>query len=106
MSYARELLRQGKAYLCFETAEELADIRKRQQETKVPPGYYGNWAIWRDATAEQVQAKLAEGAPYVVRFRSPGIPGRRAAFDEATRGKPSAQASDNAGVIPNTSGHA
>jgi len=99
MSYARELLRQGKAYLCFETAEELADIRKRQQETKVPPGYYGNWAIWRDATAEQVQAKLAEGAPYVVRFRSPGIPGRRVEFDEAIRGKLSAEANYNDVVI-------
>src|SRR5258706_15506768 len=91
MSYARELLRQGKAYLCFETAEELADIRKRQQETKVPSGYYGNWAIWRDATAEQVQAKLAEGAPYVVRFRSPGIRGRRVRVGEALRGQTSPQ---------------
>ncbi len=31
MSYARELLRQGKAYLCFATAEELAEMRKQQQ---------------------------------------------------------------------------
>ena len=31
MTYARELLRQGKAYLCFATAEELAEMRKRQQ---------------------------------------------------------------------------
>src|SRR5262249_8219616 len=41
MSYARELLRRDKAYLCFATAEELADIRRQQQEAKVPPGYYG-----------------------------------------------------------------
>ncbi len=38
MSYARELLRQGKAYLCFATGEELARIRTRQQAAKVPPG--------------------------------------------------------------------
>src|SRR5215472_18787177 len=87
MSYARELLRRDKAYLCFATAEELADIRRQQQEAKVPPGYYGRWAIWRDATADQVQAKLAAGAPYVVRFRSPGNPGRRVEFTEAIRGK-------------------
>src|SRR5260370_29176924 len=92
MRYVRALLREGKAFLCFETAEELADIRKRQQETKVPPGYYGNWAIWRDATAEQVQAKVAEGAPYVVRFRSPGIPGRRVPCSVTHRSKLSAAA--------------
>src|SRR5258708_23024720 len=87
MSYARELLRQDRAYLCFATADELADNRKRQQAAKVPPGYYGRWAIWRDATAEQVQAKLAEGAPYVVRFRSPRILGRRAPAGAAVRGR-------------------
>ena len=99
MSYARELLRQGKAYLCFATAGELAEMRKRQQEAKVPPGYYGRWAIWRDATPEQVQAKLAEGAPYVVRFRSPGVPGRRVEFDETIRGRMSAEDNYNDVVI-------
>jgi glutamyl-tRNA synthetase len=99
MSYARQLLRQGKAYLCFATAEELADIRRQQQAAKVPPGYYGRWAIWRDATDEQVQAKLAEGAPYVVRFRSPGNPGRRAEFTEAIRGKLAAEDNYNDVVI-------
>src|SRR5262245_60015489 len=99
MSYARELLRQGKAYLCFATAEELADMRRQQQEAQVPPGYYGRWAIWRDATAEQVRAKIAEGAPYVIRFRSPGILGRRVEFDEAIRGRLSAEDNYNDLVI-------
>jgi glutamyl-tRNA synthetase len=106
MSYARELLRQGKAYLCFATAEELAEMRKQQQQAKVPPGYYGRWAIWRDATAEQVKAKLAEGAPYVVRFRSPGTPGRRVEFDETIRGRMSAEDNYNDVVILKSSQHA
>jgi glutamyl-tRNA synthetase len=106
MSYARELLRQGKAYLCFATAQELAAMRKQQQESKVPPGYYGRWAIWRDATPEQVQAKLAEGAPYVVRFRSPGTPGRRVEFDETIRGRMSAEDNYNDVVILKSSQHA
>ena len=99
MTYARDLLRQGKAYLCFATSAELAEMRKRQQEEKVPPGYYGRWAIWRDATPEQVQAKLDEGTPYVVRFRSPGIPGRRVEFDETIRGRLSAEDNYNDAVI-------
>jgi glutamyl-tRNA synthetase len=106
MSYARELLRQGKAYLCFATAEELADIRKQQQDAKVPTGYYGRWAIWRDATADQVRAKIAEGAPYVVRFRSPGIMGRRVEFDEAIRGRLSAEDNYNDVVILKSSANA
>jgi glutamyl-tRNA synthetase len=106
MSYARELLRQGKAYLCFATAEELADIRRRQQEAKVPPGYYGRWAIWRDATAEQVRAKLTEDAPYVIRFRSPGVLGRRVEFDEAIRGRLSAEDNYNDVVILKSSASA
>jgi glutamyl-tRNA synthetase len=99
VSYARELLRQGKAYLCFATTEELADMRKRQQAAKVPPGYYGQWAMWRDATPGQVQAKLAEGAPFAIRFRSPGVPGRRVEFDEAIRGRLAAEDNYNDVVI-------
>jgi glutamyl-tRNA synthetase len=106
MTYARELLRQGKAYLCFATAEELAEMRKRQQAAKVPPGYYGRWALWRDAAPEQVQAKLAEGAPYVVRFRSPGTPGRRVEFEETIRGRMSAEDNYNDVVILKSSQHA
>lgn len=99
LSYARDLLRENKAYLCFATAEELAGIRKRQQEAKLPPGYYGEWAIWRDATDEQVQAKLEDGAPFVVRFRSPGVPGQRVEFTEAIRGRLSTEDNYNDVVI-------
>jgi glutamyl-tRNA synthetase len=99
ISYAREMLRQGKAYLCFATPEELAEIRKKQEAAKLPPGYYGDWAIWRDAPAEQVQAKLDAGVPYVVRFRSPGVPGQRVEFDEAIRGRLSAEDNYNDVVI-------
>jgi glutamyl-tRNA synthetase len=98
-SYARQLLREGKAYLCFDTAEELAGMRKRQDAAKVPPGYYGEWATWRDATDDQVQAKLDAGAPYVVRFRSPGNPGRRVQFSEVIRGELSAEDNYNDVVI-------
>ncbi|MFF4574667.1 glutamate--tRNA ligase [Streptomyces sp. NPDC001410] len=87
LSYARALLRTGQAYLCFATQEELADIRQRQEDAKVPTGYYGDWAIWRDADPAEVAAKLAEGAPYVVRFRSPALRGARRSFTDAIRGR-------------------
>ncbi len=99
LTYVRELLRSGDAYLCFATKEELADITARQQATKLPTGYYGRWAIWRDKTAEDVQAALDEGRPYVVRFRSPGKAGERTSFVDAIRGPLEHDANRNDVVI-------
>jgi glutamyl-tRNA synthetase len=87
LTYARELLREGNAYLCFATEEELADIRRRQEASKIPTGYYGGWAIWRDRDDADVRAKLDEGAPYVIRFRSPAEVNSRAVFTDAIRGR-------------------
>ncbi|HEX6522894.1 MAG TPA: glutamate--tRNA ligase family protein [Streptosporangiaceae bacterium] len=87
LTYVRELLRQDKAYLCFATREELADIGERQRRAGAMPGYYGQWAIWRDASPDQVTAKLEAGEPYVVRFRSPGMAGVRVSFTDAIRGE-------------------
>ncbi len=85
-TFARELMRRGLAYPCFATAEELERLSERQQATKVAPGYYGEWAIWRDADPERVRAALAEGRPYVVRFRAPDEPGR-ITFTDLIRGE-------------------
>jgi glutamyl-tRNA synthetase len=98
-SYARELLRQGKAYPCFATKEDLAEITAKQKATGALPGYYGDWAIWRDAPEEQVRERLAKGDPYVVRFRSPGVGGKRVSFTDAIRGELSADDNRNDIVI-------
>src|SRR6266487_2096897 len=103
LSYARQLLRSGQAYLCFATAAELADIRRRQQETKTPTGYYGRWAVWREASDADVRAKLEQGAPYVVRFASPGRTDARAQYTDAIRGELSAQDNFNDVVIMKSS---
>ena len=100
LTYARELLRQGKAYLCFATKDELADITARQQAAKIPTGYYGPWAIWRDADPAAVRVKLTEGAPYVVRFRAPdNAAGQRVRFADAIRGELEHEANRNDTVI-------
>ena len=99
LTYAREMLRSGKAYLCFATSEELGEIRARQQLAKLPTGYYGDWAIWRDADVAAVRQNLAKGMPYVVRFRSPGRTGQRASFTDAIRGELSMEANYNDAVI-------
>jgi glutamyl-tRNA synthetase len=87
LTYVRELMRQGKAYPCFETKEQGKARVARQRATGALPGYYGEWAIWRDAAEEEVRERLAAGAPYVVRFRSPGTGGHRVSFTDAIRGE-------------------
>jgi len=106
LTYVRELLRQAKAYLCFATEADLADIRRRQEAAKVPTGYYGDWAIWRDADPAAVGAKLNEGVPYVVRFRSPGETGARVSFVDAIRGTLEHEANRNDAVILKSSANA
>jgi glutamyl-tRNA synthetase len=87
LTYVRELLRQGRAYPCFATRQDLEEIAARQRAAGALPGYYGKWAIWRDAAPEQVAERLAAGDPYVVRFRSPGVAGTRVSFTDAIRGE-------------------
>jgi glutamyl-tRNA synthetase len=87
LTYVRQFLREGKAYLCFATREELAAAAQEQRAVKVPTGYYGRWAIWRDAPADRVRARLAAGEPYVVRFRSPGEAAGRVTHTDLIRGR-------------------
>lgn len=86
LTYVRQFLRNGKAYLCFATKDELAAAADEQRAAKLPTGYYGRWAIWRNATTERIQARLATGDPYVVRFRSPGEVAARVTWTDLIRG--------------------
>jgi glutamyl-tRNA synthetase len=98
-AFVRELMRAGKAYPCFETPEQAESRVARQKATGALPGYYGEWAIWRDAPEEQVRERLDAGDPYVVRFRSPGLSGQRVSFTDVIRGEISADDNRNDIVI-------
>ncbi len=71
-AYAKHLFSKGDAYLCFCTEDELKIATEEQERLKMKRGYYGKWAIWRDAPIEKVLAELSKGIPYVIRFRSHG----------------------------------
>jgi glutamyl-tRNA synthetase len=98
-TYARELMRRGKAYPCFETPAQAQARAARQKAAGALPGYYGEWAIWRDAPEEQVRARLEAGDPYVVRFRSPGIGGARVSYTDLIRGEISSDDNRNDVVL-------
>jgi glutamyl-tRNA synthetase len=99
LTYVRELLRGDQAYPCFATRQDLEEIAARQRAAGALPGYYGTWAIWRDAPEEQVAERLAAGDPYVVRFRSPGAAGARVTFTDAIRGELTLDDNRNDAVI-------
>jgi glutamyl-tRNA synthetase len=85
-TYVKELMKKGLAYPCFLTAEEIDDIRKKQEEAKVDIGYYGEYAVSKNLTYEEVEAKLQAGMPYVVRLASPGVPGNHVTYNDPIRG--------------------
>src|SRR6516164_3144740 len=99
LTYVRELLRQGRAYVDFATRQDLEELAARQRASGALPGYYGTWAIWRDADPDEVAKRLAAGEPYVVRFRSPGLSGTRVSFIDAIRGELSMDDNRNDAVI-------
>ena len=85
--YARKLVSEGKAYPCFCTEEELTAMREKQEANKETTGYYGPYAIWRDRSMEEIQAQLAAGNPWVLRFRSTGSIEHQFKFDDLVKGK-------------------
>ena len=85
-TYAKQLIREGKAYPCFCTEEELEAIRAKQETEKKTPGYYGEYAVWRDAPIERIEAALADGKPFVLRFRSEGDVSHKFKFTDEIKG--------------------
>ena len=108
--FARKLVSEGKAYPCFLTEEEIAAIRTEQEATKQNPGIYGKWAKSRGLSLEEIEAKLADGQPYVIRLKSDGdlsLPEdqiRRIKVEDAIRGELDMPENDQDTVILKATG--
>lgn len=85
--YAKDLIKQGLAYPCFCTAEELEAVRAEQEAGKERTGYYGKYAKHRNITVDETKALLAEGKPFVVRLKSPGSEENKVVFEDGVKGK-------------------
>jgi len=85
-AYAKHFLELGKAYPCFATPEELDEMRSKQEEAKVRPGYYGVWAKYRDLPIDEAMEKIKNGENYIVRFKSPGREDRKIKHKDAIKG--------------------
>lgn len=85
-AYAKHLIEQGKAYPCFCSPETLEEIRQKQENAKIRPGYYGVWATCRNLTVEEAMQKIKNGNPYIIRLKSPGREDRKIRHHDIIKG--------------------
>ena len=86
-TYVKDLVKQGLAYPCFCTAQELEEVRLKQESAKVRTGYHGKYAKHRNISFEEAQALIASGKPFVIRLKSPGSEQNKIIFDDCIKGK-------------------
>lgn len=85
-TFAKDLVKKGLVYPCFATPEELAELRERQTAEKITPGYYGEYATYRNLSVEDAIAKIEAGTPYILRLKSPGNTEKRVEFHDLIKG--------------------
>ncbi|HBE12693.1 MAG TPA: glutamate--tRNA ligase [Clostridiales bacterium] len=86
-TFAKQLVREGKAYPCFCSEEELNEIRQAQENEKATPGYYGKWSRCSQMTKEEIDAKLDAGLPFVLRLHALGDGKKKFKFTDLVKGK-------------------
>lgn len=86
-AYVKDLVKQGLAYPCFMTEEEISEIRAGQEADKKLPGIYGEYAKYRNITVDEAKERIEKGEEYVVRLLSPGKEENRVAFEDGIKGK-------------------
>lgn len=85
-AYAKHLISQGKAYPCFCRTEDVEQIREKQENAKIRPGYYGVWAKCRNNTVEEMAQKIKNGENYIIRFKSPGREDKKIKHKDVIKG--------------------
>lgn len=100
----KELMKQGRAYPCFCSAEQLEETRQIQEAMKEIPGYYGDYAICRTLTPDEAIQRIENGDPYVIRFKSMGRHDGKVTFHDEIRGDISIAENDMDIVIMKSDG--
>jgi glutamyl-tRNA synthetase len=80
--YCYELLEAGKAYKCFATAEELAEMREIATKQGLKQGYDRRY---RYLSQEEIKEKEDAGLPFVIRLKVP-LSGE-CVFEDAIKGR-------------------
>lgn len=100
----KELMKKGRAYPCFCSAQELEETREIQEANKEIPGYYGDYAVCRNIEPSEALIRIKAGEPYVIRFRSLGNHNNKVVFHDEIRGDISIAENDMDIVIMKSDG--
>ncbi len=103
-AFAKKWVMEGKAYPCFASPEELEEMTNRQNQMKLRPGYYKEFAIWRNKSLEEVKESLDKGLTPVIRFRNEGHSAKRIKVQDLVKGKSELPENDNDIVILKSDG--
>ncbi|MBE6667990.1 MAG: glutamate--tRNA ligase [Ruminococcaceae bacterium] len=93
-TYAKQLVREGKAYPCFTTEEELEELSKVNKKEEIKNTDWqaeaearrAQMLAQRNFTIEDVEKNLAEGNPFVLRILADGDPERKIKFTDLVKG--------------------
>ena len=92
--FAKQLVREGRAYPCFTTEEELEELHQVNKKEEIKNTDWQAEAEARRAemlarrnfTMEEVEAHLAAGDPFVLRILADGDPERKTRFTDLVKG--------------------
>lgn len=92
--FAKQLVREGKAYPCFSTEEELEELQQVNKKEEIKNTDWEAVAAQRKAemlarrnfTVEEVEANLKAGMPFVLRILADGDPEKKIKFTDLVKG--------------------
>ena len=93
-TYAKQLVREGKAYPCFTTEEELDELQQVNKKEEIKNTDWqaeaekrrAEMLARREFTIEDVEKHLAEGHPFVLRILADGDPEKKVKFTDLVKG--------------------
>lgn len=92
--YAKQLVKEGKAYPCFSTEEELEELQQINKKEEIKNTDWEAVAAQKKAemlerrnfTIEEVEANLKAGMPFVLRILADGDPEKKIKFTDLVKG--------------------
>ena len=85
-AFGKYLVSIGRAYPCFCTEEEINHIREIQTEKKDRIGYYGKYAKCRNLSYEEIEKRIKNNEPWVLRLKSNGDFNKKIVFKDLIKG--------------------
>ncbi|MGM9969772.1 MAG: glutamate--tRNA ligase [Anaeroplasma sp.] len=82
----KHLIKIGRAYPCFCSADDLSKLRSEQEALKVIPGYYKEYAKCRNISVDEAINRIKNGESYIIRFKSMGDHNNKIFFHDEIKG--------------------